>query len=50
MDNRPTVKMLNYAHGLAEDLRIEDNYNWQGMTWDECSELINELKDRLGYK
>ena len=46
---KPTVKQLNYAHNLAEELRIEDNYNWNAMTKDEISELINELKDRLGY-
>jgi len=47
---KPTVKQLNYAHNLAEELRIEDNYNWQEMTKQELSELIDELKDRLGYK
>lgn len=47
---KPTVKMLNYAHNLAEELRIEDNYNWQAMDFDEVAELIEELKDRLGYK
>ena len=47
---KPTVKMLNYAHNLAEELRIEDNYNWQEMTENEIHELIDEFKDRLGYK
>jgi len=47
---KPSVKQLNYAHSLAEDLRIEDRYNWNEMTKDEISELIDELKDRLGYK
>lgn len=47
---KPTVKMLNYAHSLAEELHIEDRYNWQAMTRDEVSNLIDELKDRLGYK
>jgi hypothetical protein len=47
---KPTVKQLNYAHNLAEELGIEDRYNWQAMTRDEVSELIDELKDRLGYK
>jgi hypothetical protein len=46
---RPTVKQINYAHNLAEELRIEDNYNWQEMTRDEILELIDTLKDRLGY-
>ncbi len=27
MDDKPTVKMLNFAYSLAEELRIEDNYN-----------------------
>lgn len=47
---RPSVKALNYAHSLAEDLRIEDNYNWNELTKEEISDLIDELKDRLGYK
>ena len=47
---KPTVKQLNYAHSLAEELGIEDNYNWQEMTREELSDLIDELKDRLGYK
>jgi hypothetical protein len=47
---KPTVKQLNYAHSLAEELGIEDNYNWQEMTREEISDLIDELKDRLGLK
>lgn len=47
---KPTVKQLNYAHSLAEELGIEDRYNWLAMSKDELSELIDELKDRLGYK
>lgn len=47
---KPNVKQINYAHSLAEDLMIEDRYNWNEMTKDEISELIDELKDRLGYK
>jgi hypothetical protein len=47
---KPTVKQLNYAHSLAEELGIEDRYNWLAMSKDEISELIDELKDRLGYK
>ena len=34
----------------AEKLSIESNYNWQEMTREEVSDLIDELKDRLGYK
>jgi hypothetical protein len=45
---KPTVKQLNYAHSLAEKLGIEDRYNWLAMTKEEISELIDELKDRLG--
>jgi len=48
--DRPSVKQINYAHSLAEDLSIEDRYNWNEMTKQELSELIDELKDRLGYK
>ena len=48
MDDKPTVKQINYAHGLAEELGIEDKYNWPDMTKPEISELIDELKDRLG--
>ena len=47
---RPSVSQLNYAHDLAERLRIEDRYNWTEMTKEEVSELIDELKDRLGEK
>lgn len=47
---KPTVNQLNYAHSLAEELNIEDNYNWQEMTREEVSNFIDELKDRLGYK
>ncbi len=47
---KPNVSQLNYAHNLAEQLRIEDNYNWNGLTKKELSELIDEFKDRLGYK
>jgi len=47
---KPSVKMLNYAHNLAEELNIEDRYNWTEMTKEEVGELIDELKDRLGYK
>ena len=47
---KPTVNQLNYAHNLAEELDIEDRYNWLEMTKEEVSELIDELKDRLGYK
>ncbi len=47
---KPTVRQLNYAHSLAEKLGIESNYNWQEMTREEVSDLIDELKDRLGYK
>ena len=48
--DKPSVAQLNYAHSLAEELFIEDNYNWQAMTKEEVSDLIDELKDRLGYK
>jgi len=47
---KPSVKQINYAHSLAEELRIEDRYSWNEMTKQELSELIDELKDRLGYK
>ena len=47
---RPTVKQLNYARDLAEQLHIEDNYNWLEMSREEVSDLIDELKDRLGLK
>lgn len=47
---KPTVKQVNYAHSLAEELRIEDNYDWNVLTREEISELIDEMKDRLGYK
>lgn len=47
---KPTVKQLNYAHSLAEELHIEDKYNWLDMSKEEISELIDELKERLGYK
>lgn len=50
MNDRPTAKMLNYVHNLAERLHIEDRYAWDTMSYDECSELIEELKDRLGVK
>ena len=47
---KPSVKQINYAHSLAEELRIEDNYDWNVLTREEISELIDEMKDRLGYK
>lgn len=47
---KPSVSQLNYAHNLAEELGVVDNYNWMAMTKDEISDLIDELKDRLGYK
>jgi hypothetical protein len=47
---KPSVKQINYAHSLAEELRIEDNYNWNELTKQELSELIDGFKDRLGYK
>lgn len=47
---KPTVKQLNYAYSLAQELFVEDHYNWNEMTRDEISELIDELKDRLEYK
>jgi hypothetical protein len=47
---KPTVNQLNYAHSLAEELGIEDRFNWIAMTKEEVSDLIDELKDRLGYK
>lgn len=50
MADRPSVKALNYAHSLAEELRIEDNYNWNELDAEEVSELIDQFKDRLGYK
>jgi hypothetical protein len=47
MNNKPTVKQINYARILAEELGIEDNYDWPAMasTWtrEEVTELIQEL-------
>ena len=47
MNNKPTVKQINFARILAEELGIEDNYDWPAMpsTWtrEEVSELIDEL-------
>lgn len=50
MSNKPTVKQINFARILAEQLGIEDNYDWLAMpsTWtrEEVSELIEELLQR----
>jgi hypothetical protein len=50
MSNKPTVKQINFARILAEQLGIEDNYDWPAMpsTWtrEEVSELIEELLQR----
>jgi hypothetical protein len=47
MNNKPTVKQINYSRILAEELGIEDNYDWPAMasTWtrEEVTELIQEL-------
>jgi hypothetical protein len=47
MKTKPTAKQINYARILAEELGIEDNYDWPAMasTWtrEEVSELIEEL-------
>jgi hypothetical protein len=47
MNNKPTVKQINYSRILAEELGIEDNYDWPAMTstWtrEEVSDLIKEL-------
>ena len=47
MRDKPTVKQINYARILAEELGIEDNYDWPAMTstWtrEEVSDLIKEL-------
>ncbi len=48
--DKPSAAQINYAHSLAEELFIEDNYNWIEMTKEEVSDLIDEFKDRLGYK
>lgn len=47
---KPTVKQLNYAHSLAEELGIEDHYKWTEMTREEASRLIDRLKGWVGYK
>ncbi len=45
--NKPTAKQINFARILAEQLGIEDNYDWLAMpsTWtkEEVSDLIDEL-------
>jgi hypothetical protein len=51
-DEQPSVKQLNYAHELAEQLGLEDNYPWVASFWTkgEISDLINEFKRKLGYE
>jgi len=49
-DEKPTVKQINYAHDLAEQLGVEDRYVWLAdhFTRGELSELIGKLKKQLG--
>lgn len=51
-DEQPTVKQLNYAHELAEQLGVEGRYVWVVTNWTrgELSDLINKLKQQLGYE
>ncbi|MHB8171241.1 MAG: hypothetical protein ACYDG6_06830 [Thermincolia bacterium] len=51
-EEHPSVKQLNYAKSLAEEIGIENRYVWLQTNWTkgELSDLINELKERLGYE
>ncbi len=50
-DEKPTVKQINYAHSLAEELGVESRYQWEQRYWTrgELSDLIDEFRERLGY-
>jgi hypothetical protein len=47
-----TVKQLNYAKTLAQELGIEDQYEWiaSKYTKRDMSRLIDKLNKRLGKK
>lgn len=51
-EEQPTIKQLNYAHELAEQLGVEHRYVWELNYWTkgELSTLIDGLKKRLGYE
>lgn len=51
-DERPTVKQLNYAKDLAEQLGIDHRYVWLQTEWTrgELSMFIDECKRKLGYE
>lgn len=43
--DRPTEKMLAFAQRLAKQLGYEEQeYAWDAMTYQECSQLIEQLK------
>lgn len=47
---RPTQPMIDFATDLLEQLGYDpDNYDFDQMSYDKCSELIDELKDERGY-
>lgn len=49
---KPSVKQLNYAHDLAEQLGVEHRYQWELDYWTkaELSALITGFRKRLGYE
>ena len=49
MNDKPSVNQLNYAHNLAEQLNIEDRYNWLEMTREEVYK-VNDVIYGYCYK
>jgi hypothetical protein len=46
----PTEKMIDYAKDLIEKCGYDqDDYDFDNMTFEECSDLIDDLKIELGW-
>lgn len=46
---QPTLKMLDFARSLLRSLGYaEEDYDFDKMTYQECSELIDQLKKERG--
>lgn len=47
---QPTEKMVNFAKTLIDQLGYDqDDYDFDRMSFEECKNLIDELKDERGY-
>jgi len=47
---KATPSMIAYAQGLIDQLGYDqDHYDFDGMTFEQVRDLIDELKDERGY-